>query len=120
MAYKEYPPKLYVVEHDEGVYLYDSTQVTTACSGTGCYWLIWLYWRNDDLSDDNYFEPGDCKYVPYTNVDSIPEGNCLKALVTEAKEDWYKFDDDEDENTESVYRKYMDEWEEYCKCNHQI
>lgn len=120
MVYKTIPPKLYVVEHDGAAYLYDSTQGTHLCSAELNYWLIFLYWTDEDPEGHDCLEPGDCKYVLCSEIDAIPEGNFKKVLATEAPEDWYKFDDDEDENTEEVYSKYMDEWEEYCICNHHI
>ena len=114
--YKQHPPKLYVVKFGDTVYLYDDSEANWCASSTLKYYLNFLYVLDDD--DDQELCSGPDIYAECSDIDRIDPPD--RVLVNDPGENWYKFDDEDDKNTEETYNKYLDHWQEYCICNHLI
>ena len=131
--FKKIPPKLYIIKlsHDccesDAVYLYDATIQHHCCEVTPSYWLEFLYWLPPEGMDydhpdiDKYLDAdNDGGYYHCAGIDAIEEIPFVKILVDDPGENWYKFDDEDDENTEETYNKYIEDNIEYFRCNHWI
>ena len=101
----KHPPKLYVVKFGDTAFLYDETETNLCNSEESHYHLIFL---NDLFESDKRFWVDENIYVKCSDINKVNPPD--RVSVDDPGVNWYKFNNEDDENTEETYNKYLKYW----------